>query len=124
MGLFSRFFGEKDEVATNTPFDEAAVRPLIEALIDATGELIEAMSTDESPTNNPGWAGRVRDFRNTRGDLRILLKRRTFGRDELFDVLITARPLFRGTPPAAYAHLTGPNSLVIETIEAVHRAAD
>ena len=71
----------------------------------------------------PASDGRVRDLRGSRADLRLLSGRGTFERDDLFEVLVGVRPLYRGTPPAAFAHLAALNDEVRAAIEAVHAAA-
>lgn len=125
MGIFDKLFGRSS--ATQQPaarqFDAEAVRPSLTNLADALGELADAMDTPDSPMHNPGWLGRVRDLRDARGGIRILLKQPTFERDDVFEAVITARPLFRGTPPQQYAHLEALNARVIEAIDAVHEAA-
>lgn len=127
MGIFDKLFGRSpsDDAATPTPsfFDPDAVRPTLDELIGALGELADAMDTDDAPLSNPGWRGRLRDLRDARGDLRLLTRKATFSKDDLYEVLTTVRPLYRGEPPRDFAHLQALNSRVVDGIEAVHRAA-
>lgn len=123
MGFIARLFGREDEVVTVAEFDPEQVRPAIDALIDALGQLADAMDQDEAPLANPGWRGRLRDLREARGGLRLLTRRKDFSREDLFEVLTTVRPLYRGTPPRDYEHLAALNSIVVAQIEAVHLAA-
>ncbi len=123
MGILSRFFGRDDAPATTTAFDCAAVKGEVDALIDALGQLADAMDQADSPMSNPGWRGRLRDLRSARGDLRLLTRKPEFTKDELFEVLTTVRPLYRGEPPKDFAHLASLNTVVVAQIEAVHRAA-
>lgn len=124
MGIFAKLFGRDEEGPITSSFSSAAVRPEIDALIEALGQLADAMDQDDAPTSNPGWRGRLRDLRNARGELRLLIRRPEFGKDELYEVLTTVRPLFRGEAPKDFAHLSELNTEVIARIEAVHRAAN
>ncbi|NHB85815.1 hypothetical protein G7085_17965 [Tessaracoccus sp. HDW20] len=99
MGFIARLFGREDEV-TVSAFDPEQVRPAIDALIDALGQLTDAMDQDEAPLSNPGWRGRLRDLRDARGGLRLLTRNKQFTREDLFEVLTTVRPLYRAPRPA------------------------
>ncbi|SHJ19221.1 hypothetical protein SAMN02745244_01933 [Tessaracoccus bendigoensis DSM 12906] len=125
MGILGRLFGRDEEAdtVTVTAFDCARVRPDIEALINALGQLADAMDGEDSPMSNPGWRGRLRDLRDAAGGLRLLTRGDSFTRDELFEVLTTIRPLYRGTPPKGFAHLANLNTLVVHRIEAVYLSA-
>lgn len=124
MGLLSRLLGRDDDgEVTVSAFSPDSVRPQVSDLIEALTALTEAMESDEAPLSNPGWRGRLRDLHNSRGDLRLLARRSTFTRDDLFEVLTCVRPLFRGAPPKDFAHLEGLNQRVIDAIEDVHREA-
>ncbi len=124
MGLLDKILG-RGGAADDTPgpFDCERVKAAIGPLATALGALADAMDTDDAPMSNPGWSGRVRDLRNAGGQLRMLAGRTSFEREDLFDVLVGVRPLYRGAPPAAYAHLSGLNDDVTAAIEAVHAAS-
>ncbi|AQP51875.1 hypothetical protein [Tessaracoccus flavescens] len=124
MGIFARLFSREETVMTVVEFDREAVRPHLNALIDALGQLADAMDDDAARMSNPGWRGRLKDLRNARGDLRLLTRRAEFSKDELFEVLTTVRPLYRGQPPKDFAHLASLNTVVVAEIEAVHLAAN
>lgn len=124
MGIFGRLFSREETVMTVVEFDREAVRPHLNALIDALGQLADAMDDDAARMSNPGWRGRLKDLRNARGDLRLLTRRAEFSKDELFEVLTTVRPLYRGQPPKDFAHLASLNTVVVAEIEAVHLAAN
>ncbi len=124
MGIFARLFSREETVMTVVEFDREAVRPHLNALIDALGQLADAMDDDAARMSNPGWRGRLKDLRNARGDLRLLTRRAEFSKDELFEVLTTVRPLYRGQPPKDFAHLASLNTVVVAQIEAVHLAAN
>ena len=124
MGLLDKILG-RGGAADDTPgpFDCERVKAAIGPLATALGALADAMDTDGAPMSNPGWSGRVRDLRNASGQLRMLASRPSFEREDLFDVFVGVRPLYRGTPPASYAHLSSLNDDVVAAIEAVHAAA-
>lgn len=128
MGLLGKLFGrssdDDDAPVKLSPFDAGAVRRPVEDLIGALGELAEAMDTEDAPLSNPGWRGRLRDLRDARADLRLVIRRSDFTKDDLYEVLTTVRPIFRGDPPKEFAHLSELNQRVIDGIEAVHRAAN
>ncbi|MHA7860064.1 hypothetical protein ACX1DX_01565 [Tessaracoccus sp. Y36] len=128
MGILNKLFGRSsandDAPVTLSTFDPDAVRVKIDELIGSLGELADAMDTEDAPLSNPGWRGRLRDVRNARGELRLLSRRSQFTKDDLYEVLTTVRPLYRGEPPKDFAHLAGLNERVVNGIEAVHRAAN
>lgn len=124
MGFFGKLFAREDAAPESRSFDREAVRAHLNALIDALGRLADAMDHEDAPLSNPGWRGRMRDLRNARGDLRLLTRQPEFSRDDLFEVLSTVRPLYRGQPPKDFAHLAELNTTVVAEIEAVHLAAD
>ena len=126
MGILDKLFGRGDDQANDpapAPFDAANVRPHIDELIAALGELADSMDTEDAPMANPGWRGRMLDRRNARGELRLLARKPTFSKDDLFEVLTTVRPLYRGEPPKDFARLADLNDRVVEGIEAVYQAA-
>lgn len=126
MGIFDKLFGrttDDDAPITLSPFDPQAVRLHVDELIAALGELAEAMDTPDAPMSNPGWRGRLHDLREARGDLRLLTRRSNFTRDDLYEVLTTVRPLYRGEPPKDFAHLAPLNQRVVDAIEALHEKA-
>lgn len=127
MGILGKLFGrgqDDDAPVSLSPFDHEAVRPRVDELIGALGELADAMDTEDAPLSNPGWRGRLRDVRDARGDLRLLTRRSTFTKDDLYEVLTTVRPLYRGDPPKDFQHLADLNQRVVDGIEAVHQAAN
>ena len=125
MGILGKLFGRSSDDAEVTPahFDSEAVREPVDELIGALGELADAMDTEDAPMSNPGWRGRLRDLRNARGELRLLSRKPTFSKDDLFEVLTTVRPLYRGEPPKDFARLADLNDRVVDGIEAVYAAA-
>lgn len=126
MGILDKLFGRHTDdagEATQTTFDSSAVRPHVDELISALGELADAMDTPDAPLSNPGWRGRQRDLREARGGFRLLTRRQQFTKDDLYEVLTTVRPLYRGEPPKDFAKLAPLNERVVIAIDAVHDAA-
>lgn len=123
MGLLGRLFGREEVQESVSEFSCESVRIPLSELIEALGDLADAMDSADSPLANPGWRGRLRDLREARGSLRLLARDPGFSRDDLFEVLTTVRPLYRGDPPQGYEHLAPLNSTVAARIEAVHQAA-
>lgn len=123
MGFLGRLFGREDVDVVVSDFSAESVRIPLSELIEALGDLADAMAGDDAPLANPGWRGRLRDLRNARSELRTLARNPEFTKDDLFEVLTTVRPLYRGEPPRGYEHLAPLNSNVAARIDAVHRAA-
>ena len=124
MGFLGRLFSRDEADIALRDFDSSALRADIDALIDALNQLADAMDHDDAPLENPGWRGRMRDLRNASGSLRLLIRRPQFDKDELYEILTTVRPLYRGEPPRDFAHLAEFNTEVVARIEAVHRSAN
>lgn len=126
MGILSKLFGrssDDDGPVVLSPFDSEQIRPHVEELTAALGALADAMDTEDAPLSNPGWRGRMRDLRDARGDLRLLTRKPSFTKEDLYEVLTTVRPVYRGVPPKEFIHLAELNDRVIDAIEAVHAAA-
>ena len=124
MGLFSKLFGGEDAAATSTTaFSRDAVREPVDRLIAALDALTAEMKTDVSKLHNPGWQGRIKDLRGSSGSLSLLVRNPGFEKDDLFEVLSTVRPLYRGEPTETVEHLHHLNQEVVDAIEAVHAAS-
>ena len=121
--LLRRGTSDDDGPVQLPPFSPESVQPALSDLIEALEALIDAMDSDEAPLSNPGWRVRLHDLRESRGGLRMLARRASFTKEDLFEELVCVRPLYRGAPPKDFAHLAPLNERVIDTIEAVHRAA-
>ena len=124
MGLLDKILG-RGGAADDTPgpFDCEAVKAPVARLVDALGALADAMGSEEDRMSNPGWRGRVRDLNNAHGELKMLARRASFGREDLMEILVGVRPLYRGAPPASYAHLAGLNDDVAAALDTVRAAA-
>lgn len=123
MGMFSRLFGGEAATTPSAAFSRDAVREPVERLITALDALSGAMKAEEAKLHNPGWQGRIKDLRNSSGSLALLLRNPSFDKDDLFEVLSTVRPLYRGTPSNDVEHLNGLNQHVVDAIEDVHTAS-
>ena len=124
MGLFSKLFGGEEAAATTTTaFNRDAVREPVERLIAALDALTAEMKTDVSRLHNPGWQGRIKDLRGSSSSLSLLIRNPAFDKDDLFEVLSTVRPLYRGEPTEHVAHLHHLNREVVDAIEGVHVAS-
>lgn len=123
MGFWSRLLGRGDDddlPPISAVVSTEPVRAAVEALADAVEALAEGMDSDLSPSQNPGWMGRLRDLRTAHRDLRLLCSRPEFTKDDLYDVLTCVTPLYRGTPPEHFAHLDELNTGVVIALERVH----
>lgn len=123
MGILDRLFGSGTTDTLPAQFEREAVIGPVNTLIGALDALADSMAAEAGKCHNPGWRGRIRDLRNSSGSLTMVLRNKSFERDELFEALTTVRPLFRGTAPAGYEHLSDLNQRVADAIEAVHAAA-
>lgn len=122
MGLFDKLFGGSPRGAQGQ-FDRERVLGAVQPLIAALDALANTMKAEESNRCNPGWEGRLRDLRSSSAALELLKRNPSFEKDDLFEVLTTVRPLFRGAPPAGFEHLADLNAAVVAGIEGVHAAS-
>lgn len=129
MGFFSKLFGKGDErdddadaPITPTAVNLDARRAQLAELSSALGALRVEMLEPGNPVDNPGWMGRVNDFASARVDTERLAER-SFARDDMHELLCGVRPLFRGEPPAHYAHLAAQNQRVIDALDALYAPA-
>ncbi|QXT63852.1 hypothetical protein [Tessaracoccus palaemonis] len=124
MGLFSKLFGGEEAATTSTTaFNRDAVREPVERLIAALDALTAEMKSDVLKLHNPGWQGRIKDLRGSSGSLSLLVRTPGFEKDDLFEVLSTVRPLYRGVPTQHVEHLHHLNQEVVDAIEDVHAAS-
>lgn len=116
MGLLSRIFGKNDDddgPVAERPLDQEARRAQLTELDAALGELITAMEEPPSPVDNPGWQGRVKDYRWAQGGC-ALLQKTTVTREGLVEITAGLRPAFgAGGPPAGLEHLQPMSDKVI-----------
>ncbi|HIT74531.1 MAG TPA: hypothetical protein IAA98_03005 [Candidatus Avipropionibacterium avicola] len=117
MGLFDKLFRrnteDDDGPAVSRPLDQEARTAQLTELEDALEALVTAMETPPSPTENPGWQGRIKDYRWAQGGC-LMLKKTVITRDGLVEVTAGLRPLFGvDGPPEGLGHLAALSDDVI-----------
>jgi hypothetical protein len=101
MGLMDRFRasrqdsdGSTDDTGTPPPVDETARSAQLIELDDALRTLAREMAGDGERMRNPGWAGKVADYRTVAADA-AALERDGFDRAALTDLASQVVPLYR-----------------------------
>lgn len=117
MGLFDKLFrrnSEDDEApAVSRPLDQEARGGQLAELDAALQALIAAMETPPSPVANPGWQGRIKDYRWAQGGC-TMLRKTTITRDGLVEITAGLRPVFGPDgPPPGLEHLVELSDSVI-----------
>ncbi|WP_203566726.1 hypothetical protein [Aestuariimicrobium ganziense] len=123
MGFLSRLLGrseDDDSPVVSAVVSSDEVRTAVDDLATNLEELARAMGSEGSPVDNPGWRGRANDLRGANRDLRMLLAQPQFTKDDLYEAIITVRPLYRGTAPEEYAHLDELNTRVDQALRRVY----
>lgn len=122
MGLLSRIFGRNDDDDTpvaERPLDQTARRAQLTELDAALDKLITAMETPPSPVDNPGWQGRVKDYKWAQGSCTMLQTTRVT-REGLVEITAGIRPVFGPDgPPTGLEHLVVLSDTVIERSRAL-----
>lgn len=128
MGLMDRLRGgRKDDAAeseedfgTPPPVDVAARSEQLIELDDALRTLARNLAADENRMRNPGWAGKVSDYRTVAADA-AALERDGFDRAALTDLAAQVVPLYRpGAPvPADYEAVVADHDRVMAATEAL-----
>lgn len=122
MGLLSRIFGKSDDddgPVVERPLDQEARRAQLTELDAALGKLITAMEEPPSPVDNPGWQGRVKDYRWAQGGCALLQKTQVT-RDGLVEITAGLRPVFGlDGPPDGLEHLVPLSDEVIRLSRAL-----
>lgn len=116
MGLLDRFrrdrstddggAGSDEDVGTPPPVDVTARSEQLIELDDALRSLARGLAADADRMRNPGWAGRVADYRAVAAEA-AALERDGFDRAALTDLANQVVPLYRaGSPtPPEYAEV-------------------
>lgn len=113
MGLLDRFrrdrsaeggAGSAEDDGTPPPVDDSARREQLIELDDALRTLARGLAADADRMRNPGWAGRVADYRAVAAEA-ASLERDGFDRAALTDLANQVVPLYRpgSATPAEYA---------------------
>ena len=125
MGLVDRLRGalggHAEAEPVEPPLDEAARRAQLDDLDDALRGLARAMAAEVALMTNPGWSGRVDEYRWVAGEA-VRLSKHGFTRADLLDLANEVRPLFvpgAGEPPAEYARFAADQQRVLDATEAL-----
>jgi len=104
MGILDRLRGRhagdtEDGTVVEPPIDRDARRAQLDELEESLRELARAMADQSDRMANPGWRGRVEDYRYAANEA-AYISRREFQRSEILDLVNQIRPLY---PPDAVA---------------------
>ncbi len=127
MGLMDRFRASRkdsdestEDTGTPPPVDVSARSQQLIELDDALRTLARAMASDTERMRNPGWAGKVADYRTVAADA-AATERDGFDRAALTDLASQVVPLYRagtGVPPE-YEALVAQHERVMAAVEAL-----
>lgn len=99
MSWLKRLLGGDDSSLPGpVTLDVEARRAQLQELESALDKLVAAMAENTERMSNPGWRGRVSEYRMLSGEAR-LLRARTFTREEILDLAFEVRPAFSGEQP-------------------------
>lgn len=103
------------------PIDVAARQQQLIELDDALRRLARAMAADQARMANPGWAGKVADYRTVAADA-ARMERDGFDRAALTDLASQVVPLYaagRAEPPPEYAAVLAEHERVMAAVQAL-----
>ncbi len=127
MGLRDRIravFGRSDEDApvVEPPVDRVARRAQLDRLEAALRTMASAMAADGTLIGNPGWRGRVEDYRWAANEA-AAMGRTEFTRAETLDLANQIAPLYApgGAVPAEYAVYETEQARLLEAVEELRR---
>ena len=121
MGLMDRLRGgrkddgeSEEDFGTPPPVDVPARSQQLIELDDALRTLARNLAADENRMRNPGWAGKVADYRVVAADA-AALERDGFDRAALTDLVSQVVPLYRqGSPvPPEYEAIAADHDRVM-----------
>jgi hypothetical protein len=127
MGLMDRWRsrakddgGDSDDTGTPPPVDVAARSAQLIELDDALRALARGMAADTDRMRNPGWSGKVADYRAVAADA-AALERDGFDRASLTDLVNQVVPLFRpgGVVPSEYVEVAEAHQRVLDAADAI-----
>ena len=127
MGLMDRWrsrakddSGDSDDTGTPPPVDVAARSAQLIELDDALRALARGMAADTDRMRNPGWSGKVADYRAVAADA-AALERDGFDRASLTDLVNQVVPLFRpgGDVPGEYVEVADAHQRVLDAADAI-----
>jgi len=104
MGILDRLRGRHTEdteggPVVEPPIDREARRAQLDELEESLRQLARAMADRPERMSNPGWRGRVEDYRYAANEA-AHIARREFQRSEVLDIVNQIRPLY---PPGVVA---------------------
>ena len=107
MGFLDRLLRRErdDDGGPETPIslDLDRRREQLGRLEKSLDALAEQMRKEQS-VDNPGWRGRVNEYGRLAGDA-TMLRRTSFDREQLVDLVFQIRPVFPGPIPAGMENL-------------------
>jgi hypothetical protein len=106
VGILSKLFGRKsDDDGEGAPIvlDAERRKPQLLRLEKALDALAAAMR-ENSTMDNPGWRGRVNEYRRLAGDA-MQLRRGEISREGVLDLVFEIRPVFSGPVPPGMENL-------------------
>ena len=127
MGLLDRWRarardegGDEDDAGAPPPVDVAARSAQLIELDDALRSLARGMAADTDRMRNPGWSGKVADYRAVAAES-ATLERDGFDRASLTDLVNQVVPLFRpGTEvPREYVDVAEAHQRVLDAADAI-----
>ena len=127
MGLLDRWRsragdegGDEDDAGAPPPVDVAARSAQLIELDDALRSLARGMAADTDRMRNPGWSGKVADYRAVAAEA-ATLERDGFDRASLTDLVNQVVPLFRpgSDVPREYVDVADAHQRVLEAADAI-----
>jgi hypothetical protein len=124
MGLLDRLRGRRaDDTGgvVEPPIDRAVRREQLDELENALRALARAMADVPDRMNNPGWRGRVEDYRWAAMET-YHLSQREFLRADVLDLINQIRPLYSPdavAPPAEYLPFEAQQGRLLAAIQAL-----
>ena len=127
MGLLDRWRsragdegGDEDDAGAPPPVDVAARSAQLIELDDALRSLARGMAADTDRMRNPGWSGKVADYRAVAAEA-ATLERDGFDRASLTDLVNQVVPLFRpgSDVPREYVDVAEAHQRVMDAADAI-----
>lgn len=127
MGLMDRFRSSRkdsdestEDTGTPPPVDVSARSEQLIELDDALRTLARAMAADTERMRNPGWAGKVADYRTVAADA-AAMERDGFDRAALTDLASQVVPLYRAgaAVPPEYEALVADHERAMAAVAAL-----
>lgn len=99
MSWLKRLLGGDDSPLPGpVTLDLEARKAQLQELESVLDRVVTAMTDNAERMSNPGWRGRVSEYRMLSGEAR-LLRARAFTREEILDLAFEVRPVYSGDQP-------------------------